>query len=140
MTVSIGGNKGSVSLSIAQGLLWIVVDGEPTGDQLLSCFEAAREAGWLRPNMRALVDLARFTGLVDWSAIGAIRDMMPWGTGTEEASRVAYVVRNDVFGMLIRVMGALFPRSRHGLFFEQSKALAWLGQDTASPDVAPATD
>lgn len=139
-TISAGGSKGGVRLSITQGLLWIVVDGEPTGDQLLSCFQAAREAGWLRPNMRALVDLARFTGLVDWSAIGAIRDMMPSGPGTEKVSRVAYVVRNDVFGMLIRVLRALFPRSRHALFLEQSKALAWLGCGAALPDGAPASD
>ena len=74
--------------------------------------------------MRALADVTRFTGSVDWEAIHAVADMADWGD--TEGSRVAYLVRNDQFAPLIKVLQVLFAKTRHQSFTDLAEAIAWL--------------
>jgi hypothetical protein len=121
-----GSNEGSVSLDFIDGILWVLVEGEPSGDDLQSCIKQALDAGVLGLNMNTIVDVTRFTGTVDWQAVRAIKDLAPWGTGGIEQPRIAYIARDDVFGMLIRIICALFPRCHHRLFLDKTVALEWL--------------
>jgi hypothetical protein len=133
-----GGPKGRFSLCLRQGLLWITAEGEPVGQDLVLCFRRAHNAGWLEPNMLTVVDLIRFTGVVDWPAIHAIKRMLPWGTGPGPAPRTAYLVRDNLAGMIVKVISYLFPRSRHRLFLQETEALAWLrAPESPSIESAP---
>ena len=129
-----GGPAGRFTLCLRQDLLWITAEGEPTGQDLVTCFHRAQDAGWLEPNMRTLVDMARFTGVVEWSAIHAIKQMAPWGTGPGAAPRTAYLARDNLTGMIVKILSFLFPRTRHRVFFNETEALAWL----RAPDAPPA--
>jgi hypothetical protein len=121
-----GSNEGSVSLDFIDGILWVLVEGEPSGEDLLACIKQALETGLLKLNMSTIVDVTRFTGTVDWRSVRAIKDLAPWGTGGTEQPKIAYVARDDVFSMLIRILCALFPRCRHRLFLDKAEALKWL--------------
>lgn len=126
--ISRGPNDGRIALKAAGERLHVIVLGEPEGECLTGCFREGLDRGVLRPNMRALVDLTRFTGAVDWSAIYTVRVMAPWGND-KDASRIAYVVRNNMFGALIKIAGVLFSNSRHRTFDDFDAAVAWLESD-----------
>ncbi|MGA2051723.1 MAG: hypothetical protein ABSH19_00285 [Opitutales bacterium] len=128
-----GSPAGRFTLCVQQGLLRVTAEGEPIGQDLLVCFRRAQDAGWLQPNMRTLVDLTRFTGVIDWPAIHAIKRMAPWGTDPGPAPRTAYLVRDTLTGMVVKVLSLLFPRSRHRLFLNEAEALAWLHAPETPP-------
>ena len=109
---------------MAQGILWVTLEGEPRGDDLRGCFERALATGAITTSMRTLVDLLRFTGAVDWPAIHAIKDMAVWGTDGQ--SRVAYLTRDMMFAVLLRALVDFFPKTRHRFFHDRDQALAWL--------------
>lgn len=113
-----------ISLKIEDGLLWVSVEREVRGEDLRACFEYALATGAISTSMRTLVDLRRFHGSIDWSAIYAIRDMAEWGA--DGMSRVAYVVRHASVGMLFRLIRDLFPRCRHQAFASVDAALDWV--------------
>jgi hypothetical protein len=119
-----GGNTGRIRLKAAGDRLHVVIEQEPAGECLIACFREGLERKILRPNMRALADVTKFTGSVDWDAIHAIDAMADWGEGGD--SRVAYVVRNDQFAPLIRVLQVLFAKTRHRSFGTFAEAIAWL--------------
>ncbi len=119
-----GTRRDYVALSVAQGVLWVVLEQEPTGADLRGCFQRALAAGTITTSMLVLVDMARFTGAIDWSAIHAIKDMATWGA--DGKARVAYVTRNNGFYVLLRVVADLFPRTRHRFFLDPHQAIAWL--------------
>ena len=114
----------------AKDILWVLVVKEATGEDFLACFRQALDAGVVELSIPTLVDLTRFTGAVDWAAIRAVRDMAAWGRGAKRKSRVAYVVRDDQSAALVKIVAALFPRSRHRPFYNLEHALFWL----SSPD------
>lgn len=126
LSISEGSGAGRISARLVDGILWISIEDEPAGDCLVAVFRRGIAAGWITPSMPALVDLARFTGAVDWAAIRTVRTMAPWGTGSSGASRVAYIVRSNLFGTLIEVASALFVTAKHRAFTNQAEALDWL--------------
>jgi hypothetical protein len=111
-----------------------VVDGEPRGEGLVECIREGMNKGVVHVSMRTLVDMTRFTGAVDWSTLHTIRDMGPWGTDGE--SRVAYLVRNNVFEAIIKIIQILFARTRHRSFDNFPEAIAWL-EAKATPKRRP---
>lgn len=121
-----GTKAGGVSAGQGPGFVWIRVEEELAGADLVACIRQARESGLLPTATNTLVDLTRFHGVVDWSAVHAVRDMAPWGDGTKTKPRVAYVSKDRMFAALIRLVTGLFPRARHRLFGNVADALAWL--------------
>lgn len=132
LRISEGGGMGRVSAQLLDGILWVVVEGEPAGDCLVAVFRKGLAAGWIKPSMPALVDLTGFVGSVDWAAIHTINGLAPWGTGPAGVSRVAYLVRNSMFGMLIRIMSELFMAAQHRTFRDEADALDWLRRSSVA--------
>jgi hypothetical protein len=126
-----GTSAGRVSAGQGPGFVWIRVDAEPTGADLVGCIGQGREMGLLTRSEPVIVDLTGFRGVVDWSAIHAVRDMGAWGEGSGAAAstaktRIAYVTKDRMFAALIRLVAGLFPQQRHRLFATCDEALAWL--------------
>ncbi|HEY4264145.1 MAG TPA: hypothetical protein VGM72_02420 [Micropepsaceae bacterium] len=119
-----GGTSGRIRLKAAGNRLHVIIEQEPAGGCLIACFREGLERKILCPNMRALADVTGFTGSVDWDAIHAIGAMADWGEGGD--SRVAYVVRNDQFAPLIKVLQVLFAKTHHQSFTNRKDATAWL--------------
>ena len=127
VAISHGPPGGRIALKAAGDRLLVAVQGEPAGDCLTKSFREGLDKGVLQPNMRVLVDLTQFTGAVDWGAVFQVRTMAPWGKNSDPgASRIAYVVRNKMFGPLIKIASVLFYRSRHRAFDARADAIAWL--------------
>jgi hypothetical protein len=122
-----GTKAGGVSAGQGPGFVWIRVEEEPSGADLMACIRQAHDTGLLPTATNTLVDLTDFHGVVDWSAIHAVRDMAPWGDASMAKPRVAYVSKDRMFAALIRLVTGLFPRARHRLFGNIADALAWLG-------------
>jgi hypothetical protein len=76
--------------------------------------------------MRTMVDLTSFSGAVDWRAIDTIARMAPWGRGRPGDARVAYIVRNQPFFLLVKAAWARFPLVQYRVFFSPTEALVWL--------------
>ncbi|MBV8169726.1 MAG: hypothetical protein JO021_23270 [Alphaproteobacteria bacterium] len=115
-----------IELRITADHLFVDLVGEPSGADMVACFRRALDSGRLTPSMRTLVDLTEFRGTVDWAAIDAIARMAPWGRGTPGAARVAYVVRNAPFMLLIKAAWARFPLASYRVFFSRDEAMVWL--------------
>jgi hypothetical protein len=94
---------------------------DPMDGNFLECFSKAVDTGIMQPGAYVLVDLTRSKSKVDWSAVRALRQMRAWGGG-----RVAYVSREFMISMHIKVMSALFTGTKHRLFDNKDAALAWL--------------
>ena len=122
-----GGNR--VTLSIDGDFLRVDVSGDGLDDSIVDCFREAIAAGAVRPNMVTLVDLSNFNGGVEWPAIHAIADLIPWGGEIGRASRVAYVTKSAWFAALLKVVSVLFPKSQHRQFSGVHNALQWLHSD-----------
>src|SRR5690349_15487439 len=114
-----GASDRRIELRILGDLLFVDLVGEPSGPDMVDCFRRALDSGALKTSMRTLVDLTDFRGTVDWAAIDAIARMAPWGRGTPGAARVAYVVRNAPFVMLIKAAWARFPLVSYRIFFSR---------------------
>jgi hypothetical protein len=117
---------GGVFLRKKCEILWVLVENEATGDNLVICFTRGLGRGVVDLASPALVDLTRFTGAVDWAAIRAVKDMAVWGRGARRKTRVAYLVRDGQFAALVKIIAALFPRSSHRAFYRLDEAVAWL--------------
>ena len=121
-----GGSRGRILLRIVNDLLFIDIVGEPSGPDLVDCFRRALATGRLKASMRAMVDLTEFSGAVDWRAVDTIARMAPWGRGRPGEARVAYVVRNQPFFLLIKAAWARFPLVQYRIFFSRPEAMVWL--------------
>ena len=126
LSISEGNGDGRVSVELLDGILRVSVVGDPPGEYLVTAFRRGVAAGWITPSMPALVDLSGFIGSVDWAAVREVRTLAPWGTGSSGPSRVAYMVRNSMFGTLILAASALFAMAHHRAFTNETDALAWL--------------
>jgi len=76
-----GDAQGRVSLEAAADRLVVVVKGEPSGENLLECFRAGKKQDVVLADMRTLVDLTHFVGVVDWKAVFSLRHLGEGGTG-----------------------------------------------------------
>jgi hypothetical protein len=121
-----GDAHGRVALKAGADRLMVAVTGEPTGECLLECFRTGVERKIIQPDMRTLVDLTRFFGGVDWKLIFALRNLAPWGEGGTGNSRVAYLFRDGDFGAAIKIVSAMFTRTRHRGFTDRALAIEWL--------------
>jgi len=126
LSISESTGAGRVSVALAEGILRVSVEGDPPGECLVAAFRQGVAAGWITPSMPALVDLSHFIGSVDWAAVREVKTLAPWGTGPSGPTRVAYMVRNSMFGTLILATSALFVNARHRAFTNEADALAWL--------------
>ncbi len=123
---SSGANR--VTLSIDGNFLRVDVAGESLDGSIVDCFREAIAAGAVRANMVTLVDLSNFTGGVEWPAIHAIADLIPWGSEVGRPSRVAYVTKSAWFAALLKLVSVLFPKSQHRQFSGVHNAVQWLRQ------------
>jgi hypothetical protein len=117
---------GRVSLKAGADRLMVVAAGEPTGDCLLACFRIGVEQKILLPDMRTFVDLTQFFGGVDWKAVFGLRHLAPWGEGGTGNARVAYLFRDTDFGASLKILSAMFTRTRHRGFIDRALAIQWL--------------
>jgi hypothetical protein len=118
------GNR--VTLTVTGDLLRVDVAGDALDEGIVDCFREAIAAGAMRPNMVTLVELSNFNGGVDWAAIHAIADLIPWGSEIGRASKVAYVTKSAWFAALLKLVSVLFPKSQHRQFSGVHHALQWL--------------
>ena len=126
VVITRGNDFGRISLKADSDRLFVLIGGELHGAHFLECFREGLETGVLHPNMRTLVDLTGFTGAVDWGAVFTLRTLTSWGNKGVDQSRVAYVVRNDMFGALIKIVRVLFFNTQHRTFDNYVDAIAWL--------------
>jgi hypothetical protein len=126
VSISAGGSQGRILLRIVNDLLFIDIVGEPSGPDLIDCFRRALASGRMKPCMRSMVDLTSFSGTVDWRAIDVIARMAPWGRGRPGEARVAYIVRNQPFFLLVKAAWARFPLVQYRIFFSRNEAVVWL--------------
>jgi hypothetical protein len=124
-----GPASAQIRLKASGERLYVVAEGEPSGKSLVDTFREGIDKGAVHESMRTLVDMTRFTGAVEWSALHTIRDMGAWGS--EGDARVAYVVRNNVFDAVIKIVQILFPDARHRTFDNFTDAIAWLESKSA---------
>jgi len=127
VTIARGQGSSQIVLKVRGDRAYVLVEGEPRGDDVIDVVRAGLDQGVLHGNMRTLVDLTGFIGSVDWPAIQTVRRMTRQ-QGDSDA-RVAYVVRNNLFAPLIRIVEALFSHSRHRTFHTYTEAIAWLDSD-----------
>ncbi len=118
--------EGGVFLRRREGVLWVIVEGEASGENLVSAFRQALDQGVVDLWMPSLVDLTRFTGAVDWAAVRTVREMAAWGRGNKPKSRVAYVLRDQRVVVLVKIIAVLFPRSMHRAFYDVAEAARWI--------------
>ena len=123
-----GDAQGRVSLEAAADRLVVVVKGEPSGENLLECFRAGKKQDVVLADMRTLVDLTHFVGVVDWKAVFSLRHLGEGGTGR---ARVAYLFAETRFDAPIKILSAMFSRTRHRGFTDRDAAIQWL--DTIEP-------
>lgn len=123
-----GDMRGWIRIAALGGRMLIVLEGEPPADTITAGLRAGLEAGWLTVSMKTLVDLTKYVGVVDWTSLKKLSELAEWGKVGPENSAVAYVVRNNEFGMVIKVISALFGRTRHRAFASRADAVAWLTQ------------
>jgi hypothetical protein len=121
-----GSGINRVTVGITGDLVRVDVTGETLDSGIVDCFREALAAGAIRPNMVCLVDLSDFTGGVDWAAIHAIAELVPWGSETGRPSRTAYVTKSAWFSAMLKLASVLFPKSQHRQFSGVQKALQWL--------------
>jgi hypothetical protein len=120
--------------------LLIILEGEPDADMIVEGLKTGLAAGWLRLSMWTLVDLTNYMGVIDWGALKRLSEIAAWGRVSPEKSAVAYVVRNNEFGLIIKAISALFGRTRHRAFSMRADAVIWLMEKAPDPVRGPACD
>lgn len=115
----------------------VVLEGETAMGDILAVMEAAQSKGWLSPTSRMILDVSRYGGSIDWEGVRAIQAMPCWGNAEERRTRVAYIVRDSMWSLLIRMMSAIFSTTQHGTFLSEEAALNWLLSDDPVVKRAP---
>lgn len=107
----------------------VVLEGDTAMGDILAVMEAAQAQGWLSPTSRLLLDLSRYGGSIDWEGVRAIKAMPCWGSLQERRPRAAYIIRDSVWALLIRMMSAIFAATQHRTFTNEAAAREWLLSD-----------
>lgn len=139
--ISRGNARGSIALEVKAGVLWVTVVLDPRGDDMVAAFREARRSNLLAGPMPTIVDMLEFNGSIDWTAIGAIREMSTWQRhrqpGEDGAqivlSRCAYVSRDPLLAPVIKILCDLFGRTRHRQFRDPEQAMLWVLQHEPPP-------
>jgi hypothetical protein len=122
-----GDNRHGITLAASADLMRVTIFGEPSGAELVECFRDAYASGALTRGMATLVDLTRFDGRIDWSAIAAIGKLAPWGRDPARPPRVAYLAESAWFAALLKLVAVIYPHSTHRQFADEASAMEWLG-------------
>lgn len=119
---------GSIMLAVSPRRLVFCMTGAFHSDHIIGVLADARATGLVdTDDFSALVDMTGFIGVIDWSVIPEISEVMP--KGENRTNKNAYIVRNDMFAKLAKINGALFPNTEHATFMTEKEARAWLGWD-----------
>jgi hypothetical protein len=121
-----GRMQDDIKLKICGRRLMIAAVGEPPGRRLLEHFRQGLARDLIHLNMRTLIDLTGFVGVVDWDALSDLRALAAWGADTTHPSRTAYLLRDSGGVMMVKAIGALFPMSQHRAFTDRQEAIRWL--------------
>jgi hypothetical protein len=125
MTVFARGQPGAaVMLAVAPHRMVVKISGTALSENLVALLEQAHDhlGG---DEFCALIDLAGFTGVIDWDEVKKISDVMP--KGTSRTNRNAYLVRDSYLAMVAKITAALFPLTECAAFTNESEARRWLG-------------
>lgn len=123
--VHLGDNTDFVDIHAKDGRLEIAIVGAPDGSNIYRGVRLGYDGGWITAAMPTLVDVLAFSGSIDWVAIKAVAQMTEWGRGMYP-SRVAYLTRDPLFTLVVKVVAVLFPNSRHRVFGNRHAAMVWL--------------
>lgn len=123
--VHLGDNTDFVDIHAENGRLEIAIVGAPDGGHIYRGVRQGYDGGWITAAMPTLVDVLAFSGSIDWPSIKAVAQMTEWGRG-KYPSRVAYLTRDPLFAMVVKVVAVLFPHSRHRVFGNRHAAMTWL--------------
>jgi hypothetical protein len=121
-----GALEDDIKLKICGQRLMIAVVGEPSGKELIAHLRDGLARDLIRPNMRVLIDLSRFVGVVDWTVLTDVRAMANWGKDGVHTSRTAYLLRDGAAAMMVKAISAMFPASLHRGFTDRQEAVRWL--------------
>jgi hypothetical protein len=128
-----GGMTDDIKLKICGHRMMIAVVGEPSGKRLGQHIRQGLAQKVLHLNMRTLIDLTRFVGVVDWDELAGVRAMAPWGEEIGHPCRTAYLLREGGAAILVKAVSALFPMGQHRAFTDRQEAVQWLEATTARP-------
>jgi hypothetical protein len=123
--VHLGDSTDFVDIHAQDGWLEIALVGAPDGDHIYRGMRQGYASGWITAAMPTLVDVLAFSGRIDWAAIKAVAQMTEWGRG-QSPSRVAYLTRDPLFTLVVKVVAVLFPNSLHRVFGNRHAAMVWL--------------
>jgi hypothetical protein len=123
--VRCGTETNGITISRAGHIVMIDIN-DPEDGNFQECLSKAVDMGLIQPGAYVLVDLTHSKSKVDWSAVRALSQMRRWGGG-----RVAYVSREFMMSMHIKVMSAIFTGTKHRLFDNREAAQDWLNERTA---------
>jgi len=124
--VHFGDGTDYVDIHAENGRLEIALVGAPDGMHIYHGMKQGYAAGWITTAMPTLVDVLAFSGRIDWTAIKAVAQMTTWGRSATGPSRVAYLTRDPLFVMVVKVVAVLFPHSKHRVFGNRHAATMWL--------------
>jgi hypothetical protein len=151
-----GNARGSITLQVKSGILWVKITEDPKGEDLVACFREARQSRLLAGPMPTIVDMLDFNGTIDWGAIGTIREMISWERGEEREgkrkprpadgrptavlSRCAYLSTDPLLAPVIKILCDLFGHTRHRQFRTPEQAMIWVLQSEAPPPETISSD
>jgi hypothetical protein len=130
------------------GVFWVKLEQDPKGDDIVACFAEARSSGLLSGPTPTMVDMLNFNGSIDWGAITAVRNLVPWerqhdsapGSRRAFTARCAYISIDPLLAPVIKILCDLFGGSRHRQFRDPEQGLLWILQDEAPPPDSVASD
>ena len=124
--ITVGDGRDSIRIGHVGAIVVVTVDEDVRGPTVIEAAAQAIKTRVLAPGIPILIDMTKFAGIIDWGAIHTVRGMAGWAPGGETAARVAILVRDETFGSLVTLAGALFPRAALQLFIDREAALSWL--------------
>ncbi|MET1026959.1 MAG: hypothetical protein ABWY00_07315 [Dongiaceae bacterium] len=134
-----GNASGRITLRIERDVLWLTLEEDPRGADIVQSFRDAISDGLLKAGLPTVIDMLGFNGNIDWQAIRLVREMVaealppPAGETSRLPApaapcRVAYVTRDMLFSPVLRILRDLFPQCRHRQFRDPETALLWVCQ------------
>ena len=134
-----GNASGRITLRIERDVLWLTLEEDPRGADIVQSFRDAISDGLLKAGLPTVIDMPGFNGNIDWQAIRLVREMVaealppPAGETSRLPAppalcRVAYVTRDMLFAPVLRILRDLFPQCRHRQFRDPETALLWVCQ------------
>lgn len=112
-------------MQIEPGWLDILAEGEPDPHSFIEAFDEVEASGQLVGPLLVVADITRYTGVVEWDLLFALRSRLDWQRISPV--HVAYIVRDNAFVPIVKVTSVVFPQAAHKTFLRRKDAMAWLG-------------